>query len=162
MAMNKMKIAKSTITALIALMLSAQAQAVRTGYNVQENILTLPSVELEGVRFNFPKVRILSIEVLDTGIISEVPAGFSVCSSSGDFLTQSKLDAIQIGMTLNQVNQVLGCLYNPPTQSLQDNCVGCAEYSYEKFSWGSVLHNYITVNIDNTTHLVVHKSGIIR
>lgn len=142
------------------MLLSTQAQAVRTGYDIQQNILTLPSVELEGVRFNFPKVRILSFEVVDAGIVSEVPAGFSVCA--GDLLTQAKLDAIQMGMTLDQVNQIVGCLYNPPTQSLHDNCTGCADYSYEKFSWGSVLHNYITVDIDNATHLVVRKSGLIR
>lgn len=92
-----------------------------------------------------------------------MPAGFAVCTlPNGDFLTQAKLDAIQMGMTLDQVNQIVGCLYNPPTQGLGDNCTGCADYPHEIFSWGSVMHNYITVNIDNTTHRVVRKSGFIR
>ena len=152
-------IIRSIVAIVASFILTGQAYATRTGYDVEQNILTVPSIELEGVRYNFPKVRIVSVEVIDTGIVSQAPADLHVCFSGIDSITQEKLDAIQIGMTLDEVNQIIGCQYNPPALSIHDNCTGCADYSFEPFSWGFGMSNVISVHIDNITHRVVNKQG---
>ena len=152
-------IIRSIVAAVAALLLVGQVHASRTGYDVQQNILTIASVELEGVRYNFPKVRIISVEVIDAGIVSQAPAELHVCVPGTDPITEQKLNAIQIGMTLDEVNQIMGCQYNPPANSIHDNCRGCADYSFEPFTWGFGMSNVISVYIDNVTHRVVNKSS---
>lgn len=152
---------RSFMVAAAAVLLAGQVYAGRTGYDVQKNILTIPSIELDGVRHNFAKVRIVSVEVVDVGVVSQAPADLHVCVPGVDPITQEKLNAIQIGMTLDEVNQIMGCQYNPPTQSVHDNCIGCADYPFELFYWGFALTNAISVRIDNITHRVIDKSGTI-
>lgn len=152
-------IIRSIVAAVAALLLVGQVHAGRTGYDVQQNILTIPSIELDGVRYNFPKVRIISVEVIDTGIVSQAPAELHICVRNVDAITKEKLNAIQVGMTLDEVNQIMGCQYNPPINSIVDNCTGCADSSFELFTWGPGLSNMISVHIDNSTHRVVDKNG---
>lgn len=150
---------RSFIATATALLLVGQVHAGRTGYDVQQNILTIPSIVLEGVRYNFPKVRILSVEVIDAGIVSQAPAELHVCVPGVDAITREKLNMIQMGMTLDEVNQIMGCQYNPPANSINDSCTGCVDHSFEVFNWGFGMSNVISVYIDNTTHRVVNKSS---
>lgn len=150
-------IARYIVATMSALLFAGQVHATRTGYDVEQNIITIPSVQIDGVRYNFPRIRPLSFEVIDTGIVSQVPAGSHVCVSGRDAITQANFDLIKIGMTLDDVNKILGCQCNPPEKSVHDNCIGCANYSYESFSWGSGMSNVINVDVDNVTHRIVQK-----
>lgn len=152
-------IIRHIVATISALLLVGQVHATRTGYDVQQNLLTVPSLQIDGVRYNFPKVRILSVEVVDTGIISQAPAALHICVPGADAITQSKLDLIKIGMTLDDVNQIMGCQYNPPFNSINDSCANCPDHSFEIFNWGFGMSNVISVNIDNTTRRVVNKSS---
>lgn len=154
---RKFMINRYIVATMSALLLAGQVHASRTGYDEQENVLTIPSLALNGVRYNFPKVRILSVEVVDTGIVSQAPTELHVCDPSVDRITEGKFDLIKMGMTLDDVNQIMGCQYNPPVNSVHDNCYGCGNYSYETFSWNHGISNVISVHIDNTTHRVINK-----
>lgn len=166
---------RSSIAAAAALLLVGQVHAGRTGYDVQQNILTIPSIELEGVRYNFPKVRIVSVEVIDAGITSQVPSGFPICTSARDAgipITQAKLDQVKLGMSLDEVNQIVGCQYEPPVMSIYDhnlcrNLFECSTEPNEIFTWygascGDYCMNSISVSVDIITRRVIEKSGIFR
>lgn len=165
----------SVAIVLLALLWAGQTHAGRTGYDVQQNTLTIPSMELGGVRYNFPKVRILAVEVLDVGIISQAPSDFPICGSASNAaipVTPQKLDQIQVGMGLDEVNQIMGCQYQTPVHSVWDSnfCGGgpdCPSESYEVFTWygdrcGDYCINSISVKIDAVTRRVTEKSGIFR
>ena len=150
-------IARYIVATMSALLFAGQVHATRTGYDVEQNIITIPSVQIDGVRYNFPRIRPLSFEVVDTGIVSQVPAGSHVCVSGRDAITQANFDLIKIGMTLDDVNKILGCQYNPPARSIHDSCTGCNNDPYESFTWGFGLSNVITVHVDNVTHRIIGK-----
>lgn len=167
---------RSIIAAVASLLLVGQVHAARVGYDIKKNVLTIPSIVLEGVRYNFPKVRIVSVEVVDPGISSQAPSGLPICNGARDSAvsiraTQEKLDQIQLGMTLDEVNQIIGCQYETPVSSIYDNMScdgpGCPDESYENFIWygfrcGDYCVNSISVSVDMISRRVVEKSGIFR
>lgn len=170
---------RSIIAAVASLLLAGQVHAGRAGYNLQKNILTIPSIVVEGVRYNFPKVRIVSVEVVDPGISSQAPSGLPICNGARDSavsipVTQEKLDRIQLGMTLDEVNQIVGCQYETPTNnsyddgeycSLEPNDSSCVPEPVERFDWrqsycGDTCVKLISVNVDVITRRVTEKAGI--
>lgn len=171
----KVMVIRSIIAAVASLLLVGQVHAGRTGYNMQKNILTIPSMVVEGVRYNFPRFRIVSVELVDPGVSSQAPSGLPVCalttSADPSVITQEKLDRIQLGMTLDEVNQIIGCQYETPVSSIYDNMScdgpGCPDESYENFIWygfrcGDYCVNSISVSVDMISRRVVEKSGIFR
>lgn len=170
---------RSIIAAVASLLLAGQVHAARVGYDIKKNILTIPSIVVEGVRYNFPKVRIVSVEVVDPGVSSRAPSGLPICNGARDSAvsiraTQEKLDQIQLGMTLDEVNQIIGCQYETPTNnsyddgeycSLDPNDSSCDPEPTRRFEWrqsycGDFCVRAIFVEVDVITRRVIGKDGV--
>lgn len=173
-------VVRSIIAAVASLLLAGQVHAARVGYDIKKNILTIPSIVVEGVRYNSLKVRIVSVEMVDPGIFSQAPSSLPICSGATDPvvsipLTQEKLDRIKIGMTLDEVNQIIGCQYEMPMSnnniyddgeycSLDPNNSNCDPELIQGFDWiqsycGDYCFNAISVEMDVITRRVINKVG---
>ncbi|MGZ5009436.1 MAG: hypothetical protein ACXV74_00575 [Methylobacter sp.] len=92
----------------LGLFLTTLAHATST-YNPTTNILTIDSVIDNGVQYNNVVVNLgASFSVISVG--SSAPVVSGTCSSSNFSL--AVYNAITVGMTLNQVNQAMGCNYD--------------------------------------------------
>ena len=84
------------------------AQAIDT-YDYNSSILTLDSVVVNGTQYNNVTVLVVDPVVLSIGSQQTyIPA---TCSNNN--LTTTNFNAIQVGMTLNQVNTIIGCQNDP-------------------------------------------------
>ena len=84
------------------------AQAIDT-YDNNSSILTLDSVVVNGTQYNNVTVLVVDPVVLSIGSQQTyIPA---TCSNNN--LTTTNFNAIQVGMTLNQVNTIIGCQNDP-------------------------------------------------
>ena len=84
------------------------AQAIDT-YDYNSSILTLDSVVVNGTQYNNVTVLLVDPVVLSIGSQQTyIPA---TCSNNN--LTTTNFNAIQVGMTLNQVNTIIGCQNDP-------------------------------------------------
>ncbi len=92
------------------------AQAIDT-YDNNSSILTLDSVVVNGTQYNNVSVLVVDPVVLSIG--SEQPYVPATQQSSiqatctNNNLTTTNFNAIQVGMTLNQVNTIIGCQNDP-------------------------------------------------
>jgi len=84
------------------------AQAIDT-YDNNSSVLTLDSVVVNGTQYNNVTVLVVDPVVLSIGSQQTyIPA---TCSNNN--LTTTNFNAIQVGMTLNQVNTIIGCQNDP-------------------------------------------------
>ncbi|GAB1386284.1 hypothetical protein MASR1M59_14320 [Melaminivora sp.] len=128
-------------------------------YDSATQTLFVPSVEVDGVRYNFLQLKITAAEVVGFASHSQAPAALPRKCNPYTQTTQRNLAKIQNGMTLDQVNQIIGCQYKPPVQELEEACNGCGPYSHRSYIWGDIP--YISVDFDKTTGLSVRQSGVM-
>ena len=92
------------------------AQAIDT-YDYNSSILTLDSVVVNGTQYNNVTVLLVDPVVLSIGSqqpynpATQQPSISATCSNNN--LTTTNFNAIQVGMTLNQVNTIIGCQNDP-------------------------------------------------
>lgn len=109
---------KKHIAALLLAGLVPAAQAIDT-FNPNNNILTLDSIVVDGIQYNNVVVILNGYNVLNIGSSApyvapstpSAPLLSDVCTA--DNLTNTRYNAVGIGMTLDQVNQIFGCKYDP-------------------------------------------------
>jgi len=108
---------KKYLAALLLCGFMQTANAIDT-YDPDTGILNLDSVVVGGIKYNKVKVLLLSYDVLGVG--SEEPYNptpppidpiSDTCSSNN--LTTIHYNLIQLQMTLDQVNRILGCRNDP-------------------------------------------------
>ena len=75
-------------------------------FNPATNILTLDSVRYKDQKYSNVVLRIDQFTVLSVG--SSVPVNSDTCGL--ERFTAANFDAIQVGMSLDQVTQIMGCL----------------------------------------------------
>jgi hypothetical protein len=138
-----------TIAAAAALAALCQTPAKAQGlpsyldlatYDGRTGNLTLPFVQLGGTLYTNVVVRLDSFAVLSVG------SGVSPTCVDTD-LTGVKYDAIAIGMTVDRVNQLLGCAYSPQLT----NTTAYAAYGSTEFSWASPGGRQIDVWFNNVS-----------
>ncbi|GAB1385154.1 hypothetical protein MASR1M59_03020 [Melaminivora sp.] len=143
---------------LIAAGIASAAHAEAT-YDPATQILTVPSIEIAGVRFNFVELKITGNEVVRFSSSSQSTAGLPRICDPYTGVTQRNFNKIQNGMTLDDVNRLLGCQYKPPVQTLEEACNHtCGPYSFRAYTW--VANGpFVVVNFDKQTGLSVSKSA---
>jgi len=99
---------KKYIAALLLGGLIPNAHAIST-FNPQNNVLTLDNVVVGGTQYNNVTLVLGNYYVL--GVESSQAWVPDTCTS--DNLTNVKYNAIGLNMPLAQVNQILGCKYDP-------------------------------------------------
>lgn len=100
----------SKYSAALLLFFSASALAIDT-FDATTNILKIDAVVLNGIQYNGVVVKLNAYEVVSVASsIPYVPVA-NACSSAN--FTVPIYNAITAGMSLDQVNQVIGCKYNP-------------------------------------------------
>lgn len=92
-------------------------------FNPATNVLTLDSVVVGGTVYSNVAVKINSFEIQSVGSSAPYTPVSATCSASN--FTAAKYDAITLGMTLEQVFQVIGCKNTPSlTTVFGTNIVG--------------------------------------
>lgn len=92
-------------------------------YDVKTNQLTIPSVRVGDTQYNYLVIRLDNVTAVSAESFSKaggVGALPQVCTYGTDF-TPEKLAKIKVGLTLEQVNQILGCQYIPALYRITDN-----------------------------------------
>ena len=81
-------------------------------FNNATRFLTIPSVQVGTTVYSNVVVRLDSFAIISVG--SETPVSSSVAATcvTANFTT-AKYNAIALGMTPDQVNQTIGCKFNP-------------------------------------------------
>jgi hypothetical protein len=125
---------KKYITALLLLLGLLQNAHATTTFDPNTNILTLDSVVVNGTQFNNVSV------LMGTYFVLSVGSSIQRCTSGN--LTTAKYNLIVQGMTLAQINQLLGCQYDP---ALVFRNTGAITYvwHYEDASIGLVQTIYV-------------------
>lgn len=155
---------KKLITGLVASILAVGAcQAQTAATSVEGNIIGIPSIELNGVRYNNVYIRVLQAEVLQVGK-SSVSSGLpKTCEYHGADrgVSLPTLRRIAMGMTLDQVNQLIGCEYNPSREMTSAYCaagdIACLHDGVERYVWGEFPR--LWVEISKATGGVTYASG---
>lgn len=99
------------LAAAIAFATAGGVCAQTATYEAASQQLTLPSVQVGGTTYSNVVIRLDSFAVLAVGGTSSGGTVAATCTSSN--FTVAKYNAIQAGMTLQQVNEVIGCEPNP-------------------------------------------------
>jgi len=119
------------------------------------NTLTMDSVTVTGDRtYSNVVIRIDQFTVLGVGSSAPINGGVSETCGSENF-TIDKFNAIQIGMSLDQVNQVIGCEFSRTVRAVS---VAVVEYFWEHFS-DSDGFSYISANFDPSSLTVTGLRG---
>ena len=82
-------------------------------FDASTNILNLDFVILNNIQYNNVVLKLTNYKVISVGSSAPVtPTPVSGTCSSANFST-AIFNAITVGMTMNQVNQTIGCSYDP-------------------------------------------------
>ncbi|MFA7241602.1 MAG: hypothetical protein WC091_15940 [Sulfuricellaceae bacterium] len=81
-------------------------------YDVNKKELTLPYVIVGDTAYTFLTVQVDDVKVVDIGASNKVGGAGAPPKDCPDTLPKAKYDKIALGMTLEQVNQTLGCQYS--------------------------------------------------
>jgi hypothetical protein len=96
----------------LLLFCSTSALAVDT-YDETTNILNIDAVVVDGIQYNNVVVRLNAFDVISVGSSIPIDDGTVSETCSDANFTIPRYNAITVGMTLDQVNQTLGCKYDP-------------------------------------------------
>ena len=154
----KLNLKTKTVALLAALVLTtgiAHAQTAPLVYNQNTRILAIPEVAVGAtiyrleLRYDFDgRLSIISATPI-------LPTSFQVAASCGDVnFTTSKFNAITSGMTLEQVNQTIGCK-NDSTLTVQRP--DALSYAWvDALSYGA---KFIVVKFNSSGTAVLSLSG---
>ena len=92
----------------LLLFFSASALAIDT-FDESTNILTIDAVVVEGIQYNNVVVRLNAFDVISVGSSTPADDGTVAETCTDANFTLAKYNAITEGMTLDQVNQIIGC-----------------------------------------------------
>lgn len=127
------------------------------------NVLTLDSVTVPGDQIYYNvAVRLDQFTVLSVGSSAPIVTGVSGVCGRENF-TVDKYNAIRIGMTLNQVTQIIGCEHDPSyTMRLGIIAVGGSTTAdLVRYAWIDLtLWKEITVFFDDASGRVTDPLGV--
>lgn len=109
-----MRLGRLILVAYIATISCIAKSNELVAYDEASRELTVPYVILGGVRYNNLVVKLDVVTVVSVDSTSKASGPEAVpekCTSAN--ISQSRFDAIQIGMTLDDVNSIIGCQYTP-------------------------------------------------
>ena len=102
---------KHGLTAL--LLLACQAAFSQTStFDLDSRYLTLPSVQVGNTIYNNLVIRIDSLAVISVGSVTTAPPPSSAAKCTAANFTIAKFNQIAVGMTVDQVTNLLGCQYD--------------------------------------------------
>lgn len=126
----------SRIAILFATALFSAAACAADVYDPSTGTLTIPQVQIGQTYYNNVVVKLNNITVESVGSTAPVSGPVSQTCTSANFTTAT-YNAIAVGMTLDQVNQAVGCAYSP---NLTQRAT-----SFTAFVWS-----------DSTAHIIVY------
>lgn len=110
------------------------AFSVDATYDAEKKELTIPWVVAGDTAYTFLTIRLDSVKVVDMGTSNKVSGKDAPPKDCPSNLPKSKYDKIALGMTLEQVNQTLGCQYSQ--KSFPGNTNTESTYgNYMVYSW---------------------------
>lgn len=142
---------KHTITSLCLLAgisFGTSAFAQTATFNNATRYLTIPSVQAGTTIYSNVVVRLDSFAIISVG--SEAPVSSSVADTCvAANITTAKYNAIALGMTIDQVNQTIGCKFNPSFTQRGT--------SYTVYTW--IASGFIQVFFDGAGTTVTGLNG---
>lgn len=133
---------------MLALACAANAAMATNSFNPTNNQLSLDSVVLNGVVYTNVVVTVNSFTVNSVGNSAPVTVA-QTCTSAN--LTVANYNAIALGMTLNQVNQTIGCANSPGATATIGN-------SYTSYGWINVS---LTGGVSTTIGVAFDITGTV-
>lgn len=106
---------KQLLTALslfVAITTAGSAIAQTASYDAATRYLTIPSVRVGDTVFSDLVIRLDGIAVISVGATAPATSSVTDTCAAANFTT-ARFNAIALGMSLDQVNQVMGCKNNP-------------------------------------------------
>ncbi|MFA6444637.1 MAG: hypothetical protein WCV99_20075 [Sterolibacterium sp.] len=88
----------------IAILTNLSCACAQDTFNTSTNVLSIPAVTIGQTLYSNVQLRLDSFAVVDAGSSNPVP---KPCTASN--FTAAKVNAIDIGMTLTQVKEIIGC-----------------------------------------------------
>jgi hypothetical protein len=89
---------------------SVNAWAIDT-FEATTSLLKIDAVVINGVQYNNVVLKLKDVDLVSVGSSAPYGAVSDTCSASN--ITTANFNAITVGMTLDQVNQTIGCKYDP-------------------------------------------------
>lgn len=119
-------------------------------YDPVTKILTIDAVTLGGTKYLNVTIRLDQFQVLGVGSAVPIDGIADICSP--EMFTVDKYNTIQPGMSLDQVNQVIGCKFDPGSIVRVNPLVN---YSWRNIDSG----RFISVHFDASTNQVTGSLG---
>ncbi len=142
--------------ATLLLLFSVNALATDT-FDATTSILNIDAVILNGVKYNNVVIQLTGFNLISIGSYAPVTVS-ATCSTA---FSIAQYNAITVGMTMGQVEQVLGCQYTPSgTYTVGNNAVANT-WEYSNFSVTPAVFEQITVYFDVTDSVATAYGGQI-
>ena len=142
----------------IALLLFFSVNAFADTYDANTNVLNVDEVILGDYVYKNIKIRLDSVTLISNDPPVPVPPVSATCSDSN--FTTDIYNAITVGMTMSQVEQTIGCNYDPSgTQAIGADCV---VNKWRYYQTGSYEMKYILVYFDGADQIVAPCDGIYK
>ncbi len=136
---------------LLLLILLSSVIAQADTFDPATNTLTMESVTVGNQKFFNVVIRIDQYAVLGVGSSVPIDSGISETCGAVNF-KNDKFNAIQIGMPIDQVNQIIGCKPNPNT-TVRSN-------GHAMYQWNSIpAYQSITVIFEESSLKVTGLAG---
>jgi hypothetical protein len=98
--------------ATLAVLIACRSAFAADTFDTSTNILTVPQVQIGQTLYNNVQVKLNNITVVSVGSTSPVSSGNVAATCSASNFSTASYNAITVGMTVAQVNQVMGCAYD--------------------------------------------------
>lgn len=99
------------VSAWVALLAAGLAHAQSVTFDPATNMLRVPSIQVGNVIYSNLVYRVDAGQVISVGVAQNANAIADSCS--GGNITLANLNAVQLGMSMEQVQAVIGCRADP-------------------------------------------------
>jgi hypothetical protein len=131
---------KTRHIACLSFVLACNAAFALDTFDAATNQLVIPDVKIGDMVYHDVIVKLSNISVVSVGSVSPaIPATGAVADNClPENFTKVRYDAIKVGMTADQVNQVLGCKWTPKL-TLQNSERTWRGWQYQQTSTNTLL-----------------------
>lgn len=123
------------------------ARAEEATYDQATHTLHVPTLVVGNTRYNDLVVKVDSVTLVSASSQSKASgpgAAPAICTMN--LLTEAKLDQIKLGMSLEQVNQILGCQYSVRQANGSNPGAPSSYYYIWQAVWKSIAVTYLPNN----------------
>lgn len=146
------------LLATIGILINLSCACAQDSFNTSTSILSIPAVTIDQTLYSNVQLRLNSFTVVNAGSSTPIPRP---CTAAN--FTAAKVNAIDIGMTRDQVGQIIGCDSNESFSSQLNWANQIYSWSYRSYVpqyTSSVI--LVFFDADGQGVIPLHGTNVIR